>query len=689
MRRQHDRARVIASIVVCSLFVVIVVLTSVMLTVISVSAATNTTNSTKGVPTAPLNITCGNDICETGENSDNCPGDCLSLPYEFSTNFISPSIIAGNEQKFEIRLKNRLNRSITLKLSFSDSLSDFMKVENSTVVIKANERRDVILDLAIPKNQTQGVLSGDLIISYNNKQKRIPLKIMVIEYRESLVELNINALTKELGPTDTLYYNVVIYSYVTEPINISMTLRVKDFGNNTVLFTNTTELTNLESSRAILGTLPLNSTRFTKSFTEGAYYLEASTEYNGVTVLSSSEFSVGIPFWTPGRIRVLGMFIALIVIAVISLLIYRKYNIWKLDHMRYVPPQMDKIPKKKEGMFKVGKIPEMNKGAYMDPRDLTTHCLVAGSTGSGKSVTASIIAEEALLNNIPVIVFDPTNQWTGFVKRLSDKRILSFYPEFNLTEEDARSFKGLIYDVTSPEVNINIQKFMNPGEITVFNLSGLRPGEYDIAVMHIVDKIFTLKWPETHDLKVFLVFDEVHRLLEKYGGKGGYVALEKACREFRKWGLGILMISQVSADFKEAVAGNILTEVQLNTKCIEDIDKIASKYGPEYSSKITRQGIGVGLIQNPRYNDGKPWFIHFRPPLHNPHKISEEELKQYSTYSVKLDDIEAKLTAAKTAGKDVTDIELELKLTRNKLKEGHFKMVDLYIKSLEDNSKKL
>jgi len=87
----------------------------------------------------------------------------------------------------------------------------------------------------------------------------------------------------------------------------------------------------------------------------------------------------------------------------------------------------------------------------------------------------------------------------------------------------------------------------------------------------------------------FLVFDEVHRLLEKYGGKGGYVALEKACREFRKWGIGLIMVSQVSTDFKEAVAGNIMTEVQLNTKSMDDIKRIAHKYGVDYSSKISRQ----------------------------------------------------------------------------------------------------
>ena len=71
--------------------------------------------------------------------------------------------------------------------------------------------------------------------------------------------------------------------------------------------------------------------------------------------------------------------------------------------------------------------------------------------------------------------------------------------------------------------------------------------------------------------------------------------------------------------------GNILTEIQLNTKNLEDIKKVKEKYGEDYSKRITRQGIGVGLLQNPKHNDGKPWFIQFRPTLHSPHKITEEE----------------------------------------------------------------
>ena len=122
-----------------------------------------------------------------------------------------------------------------------------------------------------------------------------------------------------------------------------------------------------------------------------------------------------------------------------------------------------------------------------------------------------------------------------------------------------------------------------------------------------------------------------------------------------------------------------------NTKSLEDIKKIKVKYGKEYSARVTRQGIGVGMVQNPQYNNGKPWFVQFRPTLHSPHKIPEDELKLYTEYSSVLDKYEIMLNEIKSTDIDVTEIELELKLARNKLKEGHFKMVEIYLKSLKNS----
>jgi len=298
-------------------------------------------------------------------------------------------------------------------------------------------------------------------------------------------------------------------------------------------------------------------------------------------------------------------------------------------------------------------------------------------------VSSSVLVEGILDLGIPVVVFDPTAQWTGFLDRNKDSTFEPAYKRFNLTEDDSKSYKGIIYDCKTPEIDLDFKDYMNPGEITVFNLNKLKAGEYDIAVQNIIDKIFKIQWGESTELRMLLVFDEIHRMLEKYGGSGGYLSLEKAAREFRKWGIGVLMASQVSADFKEALAGNVLTEVQLNTKSMEDIAKIKSKYGEVYSERITRMSVGTALFQHPRYNEGKPWFVNIRPPLHSPHNLSEEMLEAYTKYSEYLKNASDSLEKLKSGGVDISEIEMDLRLAKNKLKEGRFKMVEIYVESID------
>ena len=55
--------------------------------------------------------------------------------------------------------------------------------------------------------------------------------------------------------------------------------------------------------------------------------------------------------------------------------------------------------------------------------ELKTHILTAGATGSGKTVSAMAIVEELLDKKIPVVVFDPTAQWTGFVRPCKDQNL--------------------------------------------------------------------------------------------------------------------------------------------------------------------------------------------------------------------------------------------------------------------------
>jgi hypothetical protein len=328
-------------------------------------------------------------------------------------------------------------------------------------------------------------------------------------------------------------------------------------------------------------------------------------------------------------------------------------------------------------------VAETDVKAYLDEDKLTTHMILAGGTGSGKSVAAMVIAEECLKKDIPIIVFDPTAQWTGFIRSCKDQHMLSLYPGFNMRPEEAHAFKGSIIDVTDPNLSVDIEKYTKKGEITVFCLNKLKPSELDSFVTKTIDSIFAVPWEESRNLKLLIIYDEVHRLLPKYGGFKGYTSLERGCREFRKWGIGLIMISQVLMDFRGAIRAVIATEAQLRTKYTGDINRINTKYGSEYATALPKLQVGTGIVQNPEYNNGKPWLISFRPLLHDTSRIAESELQEYKMYEEELTKLENVINELKSKGVETYDLELELNLAKDKVKQGQMRMAEIYIASVK------
>jgi hypothetical protein len=73
---------------------------------------------------------------------------------------------------------------------------------------------------------------------------------------------------------------------------------------------------------------------------------------------------------------------------------------------------------------------------YYDSRDLTTHAVVVGMTGSGKTGLCISLLEEAALDNIPAIIIDPKGDITNLLLTFPDLRPEDFRPWVNV--DDAR-----------------------------------------------------------------------------------------------------------------------------------------------------------------------------------------------------------------------------------------------------------
>jgi hypothetical protein len=370
--------------------------------------------------------------------------------------------------------------------------------------------------------------------------------------------------------------------------------------------------------------------------------------------------------------------------ALIGMRWYSAYRASKVAKARYIAPlDFKALPQAGPESLLVGKVAETDVKAYIPIPQLLMHSIAAGGTGSGKTVSAMVTAEELLKRKVPIIVFDPTAQWTGFMKPNTLKPMLRLYSKFGLKPSDATRFKTNVILVEDADMKIDIKKYMKPGEITVFVMNRLSAAENDKLVRRSIQAIFDMRPPESKEIKLLVVYDEVHRLLPKYGGKKGYIAIERAAREFRKWGIGIFMISQVLLDFKGAIRANIANEIQLRTKYEGDIGRVKSKYGTDYASKVTRLTIGTGLFQNPEYNHGRPWFVNFRPLLHSPFALTDKELDTYVKLDKKVKAIEAQIEKLKARNVDTYDIEIELNIAKDKVRTAAFKMAETYLDSLE------
>ncbi len=611
-------------------------------------------------------------------------------PLSLSTNTIEVRLYPGEHQIVSLGVTNNQPNETTIALSVEGDVWPYTLFEDDRFNIKSGETHYANIKFYTLPTTLPGIYNGNIVVTSRNITKRVAV-ILRVEYEaEKLLDIKIEPITKNVYPGDRFKYVVTLYNLgLTKRVDIFLNYTIRSVENDTVIakMSETVALkTSLSFDRAIL--IPNNTPI-------GIYIIEAVAAYEDKVASAVDSFNVIKPFWLmPLLWAIFTSWITYVLLFILlpalylAKKLYERFRLKRVYRARYVRPiDLKKLPKK--GLY-VGKISETRVNAYINPNDLTTHLIVAGGTGSGKSVASMIIAEELLKKGIPVIVFDPTAQWTGFIRPCTDKRMLNLYRKFGLKKEESKAFKGTIIQVTDPFMKVEIEKFIKKGEITVFVLNKLTPEQLDYFVRKTIDYMFTISWPESTKLKLLLVYDEVHRLLPKYARRkisalegGGYLALERGVREFRKWGIGLVMISQVLLDFKGAIRAVIATEAQMRTKYSGDINRIKTKYGWQYATSIPKLEVGTGLLQNPAYNNGKPWFITFRPLLHDTFRISDEELEKYEKFKEEIEVLRKKVELLKKKKIDTYDIELEINLAEEKTKTGQMRMAKTYIDSVK------
>ena len=75
---------------------------------------------------------------------------------------------------------------------------------------------------------------------------------------------------------------------------------------------------------------------------------------------------------------------------------------------------------------------------------------------------------------------------------------------------------------------------------------------------------------------------------------------------------------------------------------------------------LLKSATGTGMVENASYNRGDPFFIAFRPLLHEHAALPDDMLENYNKYNKLLDDIEFQIEQLKENDVDTFDISFRI-----------------------------
>ncbi|MFH1506361.1 MAG: DUF87 domain-containing protein [archaeon] len=615
------------------------------------------------------------------------PKEIEGADYIISISEINRRIRIGNFLQEMIKIYSFKTVPATVNFELTGNVTDLIEMDKEVITVNPYAREDVTL--TIFGRGKEGIYTGSLEIS-GDLNATVPIIIELLSKDKLPVEalvINLDTNKKTVTPGDEIKIQTDLHNMLSDqgyPVRLFYTIQ-DIYGNNT--------LWTYDSNVFIKTAFTTHRTiKIPTDAEPGDYVVRVTAHYLGLSSGASVLFEIEQPFYKYRLFGVLPLWLLFVIIGGGALGYYfwlwwkkrqeekKKYHL-KVDYKELPGPGP-------RSLF-VGKIAETDHKTYFNAEKFKTHTIVAGSTGGGKSFSAQGIIEELLIKNVAIIVFDPTAQWTGMLRKLTHKGILGLYPGFGMKPAEARAFNGNIRQITNPRELIDIRKYMKPGEIQVFTVHKLDPKDIDIFVANTIREVFHANFGESEALRLVLVYDEVHRLLPKFGGSGeGFLQIERACREFRKWGIGVMLISQVLADFVGQIKANINTEVQMRTRDEGDLERIRIKYGEEVLRSLVKASVGTGMVENPSYNRGKPYFITFRPIMHSVQRLTDEEIDKYNKYNEQIEQLQYELEQLENFKIDMFDLKLELKLALDKVKSGNFNMVDIYLEGLKPRIQK-
>lgn len=228
---------------------------------------------------------------------------------------------------------------------------------------------------------------------------------------------------------------------------------------------------------------------------------------------------------------------------------------------------------------------------------------VFGRTGSGKSYTAGVLAEELFEHEQPMVIVDPHGEYASLKVspdgEASDYRVVEYADlEFNPAAD-----RDLDLDSIDP------LDLARPGQATVLNLRGVDTERQEEIVSTLLDALFLArKRDRISETKVFL--EEAHLFAPQRKNEPRSV-IENIAKEGRKFGFTLALISQRPSE----IYPNIRAQLQAYTihkltddtdikKIIKSAEGLDSSWGTQIQKLQTGEVLFVGdVIASPTFVD--------------------------------------------------------------------------------------
>jgi hypothetical protein len=291
---------------------------------------------------------------------------------------------------------------------------------------------------------------------------------------------------------------------------------------------------------------------------------------------------------------------------------------------------------------------------------------VFGRTGSGKSYTAGVLAEELFEYEQPMVIVDPHGEYASLKVRpdgeASDYRVV----EYADLEYNPAADRDLDLDSIDP------LDLARPGQATVLNLRGVDTERQEDLVATLLDALFLArKRDRIPQTKVFL--EEAHLFAPQRKNEPRSV-IENIAKEGRKFGFTLALVSQRPSEIYPNIRAQLqaftihkLTDDTDIKKIIKSAEGLDSSWGTQIQKLQTGEMLFVGDVI------ASPTFVNVRERRTKHHEGSEgmfqtsDHARDASVVDDRQTELDEEVTAATvTQLKERID---ELEAERDRLRE--------------------